>query len=317
MAAYLALLDYGDTVLGMNLQHGGHLTHGSPITFSGRSYHFISYGVNRETERIDFNELESLAERHRPRLIVAGASAYSRILDFERFRYIADSVGAKLMVDLAHIAGLVAGGVHPTPVPYADVVTSTTHKTLRGPRGGFILCRQELAKAVDSAVFPGMQGGPLVHAIAAKAVCFLEALNPEFHIYQEMVVQNAETLADTLLDGGLRLVSGGTDNHLVLVDLKTTGITGLEAQTALQAAGIVANRNAIPFDEYPPSVAGGIRFGTPALTTRGFGPDEMKRTGELIIEVLGNARNDATGRRVRNEVADLCKRFPVPSDHQH
>ena len=314
MAVYLALLDYGDTVLGMNLQHGGHLTHGSPVTFSGRSYRFIGYQVDRETERIDFKELERLTKEHRPKLIVAGASAYPRILDFERFKHIADSVGAKLMVDMAHIAGLIAGGVHPSPVPYADVVTSTTHKTLRGPRGGFILCRPELAKAIDSSVFPGMQGGPLMHAIAAKAVCFREALTPEFADYQEMVVRNAETLADTLSQDGLRLVSGGTDNHMILVDLSATGVTGLEAQLALQAAGIVANRNAIPFDERPPRITSGIRFGTPALTTRGIGPAETKRIGEMILEIIGNIDDAAISQGVKAEVANICRRFPVPGN---
>jgi len=312
MAVYLALLNYGDTVLGMNLQHGGHLTHGSPVTFSGRSYRFIGYQVDRETERIDFTELERLTREHQPKLIVAGASAYPRIIDFERFKHIADAVGAKLMVDIAHIAGLIAGGAHPTPVPYADVITSTTHKTLRGPRGGFILCRGELAKAIDSAVFPGMQGGPLMHAIAAKAVCFKEALAPEFADYQALVVRNAETLADALSRDGLRLVSGGTDNHMVLVDLAATGVTGLEAQLALQAAGIVANRNAVPFDERSPSVTSGIRFGTPALTTRGMGPEELKRVGEMILEIIGNIGDAAVTERVKTEVTDLCRRFPVP-----
>ncbi len=312
MAVYLALLNYGDTVLGMNLQHGGHLTHGSPVTFSGRSYRFIGYQVDRETERIDFTELERLTREHQPKLIVAGASAYPRIIDFERFKHIADAVGAKLMVDIAHIAGLIAGGAHPTPVPYADVITSTTHKTLRGPRGGFILCRGELAKAIDSAVFPGMQGGPLMHAIAAKAVCFKEALAPEFADYQALVVRNAETLADALSRDGLRLVSGGTDNHMVLVDLAATGVTGLEAQLALQAAGIVANRNAVPFDERSPSVTSGIRFGTPALTTRGMGPEELKRVGEMILEIIGNIGDAVVTERVKTEVTDLCRRFPVP-----
>jgi glycine hydroxymethyltransferase len=314
MAVYLALLDYGDTVLGMNLQHGGHLTHGSPVTFSGRSYRFIGYQVERETERIDFIELERLAKEHRPKLIVAGASAYPRIIDFERFKHIADIVDAKLMVDMAHIAGLIAGGAHPSPVPYADVITSTTHKTLRGPRGGFILCRPELAKKIDSSVFPGMQGGPLMHAIAAKAVCFQEALAPEFADYQAMVVRNAEVLADTLSHDGLRLVSGGTDNHMILVDLSAAGVTGLEAQLALQAAGIVANRNGIPFDERPPRIASGIRFGTPALTTRGIGPVETKRIGEMILEIISNIEDVAVSQRIKTEVADICRRFPVPGN---
>ncbi len=312
MAVYLALLEHGDTVLGMNLAHGGHLTHGSPVTFSGKFYHFVGYGLDRETERIDYVALEKLAQEHRPKLIVAGASAYPRIIDFARFAEIAESVGALLMVDMAHIAGLIAGGAHPTPVSYADVVTSTTHKTLRGPRGGFILCRQALARKIDSAVFPGTQGGPLMHAIAAKAVCFGEALTPAFEDYQRAIVENAAALAETLTRGGLRLVSGGTDNHLMLVDLSTAGVTGLEAQVALQAAGIVANRNAVPFDTLPASVASGIRLGTAAVTTRGLGTGEVCRVGELILKVIAAPGDSGVSGEVRAEVNAICARFPVP-----
>ena len=271
MAAYYALLEYGDTVLAMSLAHGGHLTHGDKASFSGKSYNFIPYGLNRETERIDYKEVEKLALKHKPKLIVAGASAYPRVIDFERFRHIADMVGASLMVDMAHIAGLVAAGLHPTPIPYSDVVTSTTHKTLRGPRSGFILCRSELASAVDAAVFPEMQGGPFMHVIAAKAVAFHEAMQPDFADYQRAVLDNALTLATELQRLGLRLVSGGTDNHLILVDLTSTGVTGRQAEESLEAAGIIVNRNTIPFDPRPPAVTSGIRLGTPAITTRGFG----------------------------------------------
>ncbi|MFC1870450.1 serine hydroxymethyltransferase [Chloroflexota bacterium] len=312
MAAYYALLEYGDTVMGMSLAHGGHLTHGDRASFSGKSYHFVAYGINRETERIDYQEIERLAKDCRPRLIVAGASAYPRIIDFERFRYIADLVGARFMVDIAHIAGLVAVGLHPTPVPYADVVTSTTHKTLRGPRSGFILCRRDLAAAIDAAVFPEMQGGPLMHVIAAKAVAFHEALQPGFADYQRGVLDNALALASELKEQGLRLVSGGTDNHMVLVDLTGTGVTGREAEESLQATGIVVNRNAIPFDPRPPRVASGIRLGTPAVTTRGFGKEEMKQIASLIAKVIFNISNQDIQSQVRQEVKQLCSRFPVP-----
>ena len=312
MATYFALLEYGDNVLGMSLAHGGHLTHGNKVSFSGRSYNFIPYGINRETERIDYQEVERLALEHKPRLIVAGASAYPRIIDFERFRHIADLVGAKLMVDMAHIAGLVAVGLHPTPVPYAEVITSTTHKTLRGPRGGFILCRDELASSIDGAVFPRMQGGPLVHVIAAKAVAFYEAMQPGFADYQRSILDNALVLAGELQRLGLRLVSGGTDNHLVLVDLTETGVTGVEAEEHLGAAGIVVNRNTIPFDSRPPRISSGIRLGTPAVTTRGFGGEEMKHIAQLIVKIIGNIGDIKTQNKVKEEVGQMCSRFPVP-----
>jgi glycine hydroxymethyltransferase len=312
MAAYYALLEYGDTVMGMSLAHGGHLTHGDKVSFSGKSYNFIPYGVNRETERIDYQEVERLALKHKPKLIVAGASAYPRIIDFERFRYIADLVGAKLMVDMAHIAGMVAVGLHPTPVPYAEVVTSTTHKTLRGPRSGFILSCSELASAIDEAVFPRMQGGPLMHVIAAKAVCFYEAMQPSFTDYQRAILDNAQVLATELQRLGLRLVSGGTDNHLILVDLAETGITGKQAEEALEASGIVVNRNNVPFDQQSPRVTRGIRLGTPAVTTRGFSSEEMKRIASLIIKVLTNIGDLNVQKQVRDEVSQMCSRFPVP-----
>jgi glycine hydroxymethyltransferase len=312
MAAYYALLEYGDTVMGMSLAHGGHLTHGDKVSFSGKSYNFILYGVNRETERIDYLEVERLAKKHKPKLIVAGASAYPRIIDFERFRHIADSVGAKIMVDMAHIAGLVAVGLHPTPIPYAEVVTATTHKTLRGPRSGFILSRKELASAVDEAVFPRMQGGPLMHAIAAKAVCFREAMQSSFADYQRRTLDNAQALASELQRLGLRLVSGGTDNHLILADLAKTGVSGKEAEEALAAVGIVVNRNVIPFDQQPPRVTTGIRLGTPAVTTRGFGVEEMKHIAGLIMKVITNIGNPGIQRQVRGEVSEICPRFPVP-----
>jgi glycine hydroxymethyltransferase len=313
MAAYFALLEYGDTVLGMKLAHGGHMTHGDKITFSGKSFNFIHYGVTSETERIDYDEVEKLALEHKPKLIVAGASAYPRIIDFERFRVIADKAGAKLMVDMAHIAGLVAVGLHPTPVPYSDVVTSTTHKTLRGPRSAFILCRNDLAHEIDQAVFPEMQGGPLVHAIAAKAVCFHEALQPSFYIYQKAVLDNALTLATELQKLGLRLVSGGTDNHLVLVDLVPTGVTGKDAQEALERVGIVVNRNPIPFDPHSTWITGGIRLGTPAATTRGLRQEEMKAIAGWIVEVISHPGDQAVEARVKDAVLHLCGRFPVPS----
>ncbi len=312
MAAYYVLLKYGDTVMGMSLAHGGHLTHGSRVSFSGKSYHFIPYGVNREMERIDYKGLERLVVRHKPKLIVAGASAYARTLDFERFRYIADMVGARLMVDMAHIAGMVAVGLHPTPVPYADVITSTTHKTLRGPRGGFILCRKELATNIDAAVFPEMQGGPLMHVIAAKAVAFREALRPDFTDYQHRVLDNAIVLASELERLGLRLVSGGTDNHMVLVDLTESGVTGREAEEALGEVGIIVNRNAIPFDAYPPWKTSGIRLGTPAVTSRGFGEEEMKKTATLIVRVVRNMADSDLRRQVGQEVSEMCQHFPLP-----
>jgi glycine hydroxymethyltransferase len=312
MAAYFALLEYGDTVMGMSLAHGGHLTHGDKVSFSGRSYNFILYGVNRETERIDYLEVERLAKEHKPKLIVAGASAYPRIIDFERFRKIADMVGAKLMVDMAHVAGPVAVGLHPTPIPYAEMVTATTHKTLRGPRSGFILCRKELASAVDEAVFPRMQGGPMMHAIAAKAVCFHEAMQPSFTDYQRSTLDNAQTLASELQRLGLRLISGGTDNHLVLVDLTKTSVSGKEAEEALGAVGIVVNRNSIPFDPQPPKVTSGIRLGTPAVTSRGFGVEEMKRIAALIVNVITNIGDAKIQKQAKEEVSGICSRFPVP-----
>ena len=312
MAAYYALLEYGDTVMGMSLAHGGHLTHGDKVSFSGKSYNFIAYGVNRETQRIDYRELERLVLKHEPRLIVAGASAYPRIIDFERFRHIADLVEAKLMVDMAHVAGMVAVGLHPTPVPYADVVTSTAHKTLRGPRSGFILCCRELASAVDAAVFPQMQGGPFMHTIAAKAVCFHEALQPDFVEYQRATLDNALVLASELQRLGLRLISGGTDNHLILVDLTEMGVTGRKAEDALGKAGIVVNRNPIPFDPRSPRVTSGIRLGTPAVTTRGFSQEEMKHIASLIVKVITDIGNRDIQNQVSRKVSQICQRFPVP-----
>jgi glycine hydroxymethyltransferase len=312
MAAYYALLEYGDTVMGMSLAHGGHLTHGDKVSFSGKSYHFILYGVSRETERIDYLELERLALKHKPKVIVAGASAYPRIIDFERFRHIADLAGARLMVDMAHIAGLVAVGLHPTPVPYADVVTATTHKTLRGPRSGFILSQGELASLIDEAVFPRMQGGPMMHAIAAKAVCFHEAMQPSFTDYQQATLDNAQVLASEFQRLGLRLVSGGTDNHIILVDLTETGVTGRQAEESLGAAGIVVNRNAVPFDQQPPRITTGIRLGTPAITSRGFGSEEMKHIASLMVKVIANIGDGNIQNQVRQEVSQICSHFPVP-----
>jgi len=312
MAAYYALLEYGDTVMGMSLAHGGHLTHGDKVSFSGKSYNFIFYGVNRETERLDYQEIEKLAKKHQPKLIVAGASAYPRIIDFERLRNIADMVGAKLMVDMAHIAGLVAVGLHPTPIPYSEVITSTTHKTLRGPRSGFILCQKDFASAIDDGVFPQMQGGPLMQVIAAKAVCFLEAMQPGFADYQRAVLDNAQVLAAELKKQGLRLISGGTDNHMVLVDLAETGVTGKQAEEALGKVGIVVNRNSVPFDRNSPMITGGIRLGTPAVTTRGFGKEEMKKIASLVIKVISNIDDASTQKKASQEVGQICSRFPVP-----
>jgi len=312
MAAYSAVLQPGDTVLAMFQDHGGHLTHGAAFNFSGKLYNFIGYGVDRETERIDYQAMERLAVEHRPQLIVVGASAYPRVIDFERCRQIADKVGAKLLADIAHIAGLVAVGLHPTPVSYADIITSTTHKTLRGPRGGFILCNDDLASAVDSAVFPGTQGGPLMHSIAAKAVAFYEAMQPGFVEYQRVVLENARVLANELRGYGLRLVSGGTDNHLILVDISEVGITGKTAQEALERSGIVANRNSIPFDLKPAWQTSGIRLGTPAVTTRGFGAEEMKQVAAMIVRVIGHAGDADVERTTAEEVSGLCHRFPVP-----
>jgi glycine hydroxymethyltransferase len=312
MAAYSILVERGDTVMGMSLSHGGHLTHGSPVNFSGQWYDFVPYGVDPRTEMLDYGEIERLALEHRPKLIIAGASSYSRTIDFERLRHTADRAGAKLLGDMAHIAGIVAAGLHPSPVPYAQVTTSTTQKTLRGPRGGFILCNEELAKATDAAVFPGMQGGPFMHVIAAKAVCFFEATQPEFVDYQKSVLKNARVLASELQRYGMRIVSGGTDNHLVLVDLSSQGISGRDAEEALWAAGISVNRNTIPYDPKPPMITSGIRLGTPAVTTRGFGTDEMKRIASLMAKVLSTSVDRRTQEHVRQEVRDMCQRFPIP-----
>lgn len=312
MAVYLAFLRQGDTVMGMKLDHGGHLTHGEKINFSGRLFNFVRYGVSRETERIDYPSVEKLALEHKPKIIVAGASAYPRFIDFERFRQIADMVGAKLMVDMAHTAGMIAVGLHPSPVPYADFVTSTTHKTLRGPRGGFILARKEYGPAIDSSVFPRTQGGPMMHIIAAKAVTFYEALQPEFAVYQQKVVENASALAVELKNDGLRLVSSGTDTHLILADLTSLGITGREAEDALVASGIVANRDPIPFDPRPSLVTSGIRFGTPAVTSRGMGINEMKQIASYTMTVLRDIDNEKIREQVRTGVKELCSRFPIP-----
>lgn len=312
MAAYFALLEHGDTVLAMSLAHGGHLSHGSAFNFSGKLYKFVTYGVNRETEIIDYDQLEKLTLEHRPKLIVAGASSYPRIIDFARFRQIAAMVDAKLMVDMAHLAGLVAAGVHPSPVPHADVATSTTHKTLRGPRGGFILCQSQWSSKINDNVFPGMQSGPLMHVIAAKAVAFLEAMQPEFASYQRAVLQNAKALAGELNNLGLRLITGGTDTHLVLVDLSQMGITGNAAEKALDAAGITVNKNAIPFDPRPPQIASGIRLGTPAVTTRGFGVKEMELVARLIVRVLSNLGNQRVYDEIQHQANEMCRKFPVP-----
>jgi len=312
MAAYSILLEHGDTVMGMSLSHGGHLTHGSEVNFSGKWYNFIPYGVDPKTEMLNYDEIERLALEHKPKLIIAGASSYSRIIDFERLRYTADKVGAKLLVDMAHIAGIIAAGLHPSPVACAQVITATTQKTLRGPRGGFILCDKELASAIDAAVFPGMQGGPFMHIIAAKAVCFFEAMQPEFVNYQKSVLENARVLASELQRYGMRIVSGGTDNHIVPIDLSPQGISGRDAEEALGAAGISVNRNTIPFDPKPPLITSGIRLGTPAVTTRGFGIEEMKRIASLIIKVLSPSGDNRTQEQVRQEVREMCRRFPVP-----
>ncbi len=311
MAVYFVALNPGDRVLGMNLAHGGHLTHGSPVNFSGKLYNFYFYGVDIDTEMINYDLVWNLAKEIKPKLIVAGASAYPRVIDFEKFAQIAEDVGAYFMVDMAHIAGLVAAGLHPSPVPYAHFVTSTTHKTLRGPRGGFILCKKEFAKEIDKAVFPGIQGGPLMHVIAAKAVAFKEAMSPEFKEYQKQIVLNAKAMAEELMKLGYRLVSGGTDNHLMLVDLRDKGITGKEAEKALEEAGITVNKNAIPFDPQPPTVTSGIRIGTPALTTRGMKEDEMRYIARLIHEVLSNFKDERVKEKVKKEVEELCKQFPI------
>ena len=312
MAAYSILMEHGDTVMGMSLSHGGHLTHGSKVNFSGKSYNFVPYGVDPKTEMLDYNEIERLALEHRPKLIIAGATSYSRIVDFERFRAVADTVGAKLLADMAHIAGIVAAGLHPSPVSCAHVTTATTQKTLRGPRGGFILCDKEMAPAIDAAVFPGMQGGPCMHIIAAKAVCFFEAMQPEFVGYQKSVLENARVLASELQRHGMRIVSGGTDNHTVIVDLSAQGISGKDAEESLWTAGISVNRNTIPFDPRPPRITSGIRLGSSAVTTRGFGPEEMKSIASFIVKVLSSSGDKKVQEQVSQDVREMCQRHPVP-----
>ena len=314
MAVYLTLMQPGDTVLGMSLAHGGHLTHGHPLNFSGKLYTIVPYGVREDDERIDYEELERLAHQHKPKMIMVGASAYPRVIDFERVAAVAAAVGSSMVVDMAHIAGLVAGGVHPSPVPHADFVTSTTHKTLRGPRGGLILCRERYAKDLNRSVFPGVQGGPLMHIIAAKAVCFKEAMEPAFAEYQRQIVANAKQLATALQGEGFRLVSDGTDTHLVLVDVFSKGLTGKVAEAALGKAGITVNKNAIPFDQNPPMVASGIRVGTPAVTTRGMRESEMDQIGYLIARALASPEDDRALGVVKGEVERLCRKFPLYPD---
>jgi glycine hydroxymethyltransferase len=311
MSVYLTLLRPGDTVLGMNLAHGGHLTHGHPLNFSGKLYAIVPYGVREDDERIDYDALDRLAEEHKPKMIIVGASAYPRVIDFERIRKSADRIGAPVFTDMAHIAGLVAAGVHPSPVPFSDFVTTTTHKTLRGPRGGLVLCRERYAKDLDRTVFPGVQGGPLMHVIAAKAVCLKEAADPAFAEYQRQIVRNAAKLADVLTAGGFRLVSGGTDNHLMLVDVFSKGITGKVAEAALGKAGITVNKNAIPFDKNPPMVASGVRIGTPAVTTRGMREADMELVGDLITRALKTPDDDHALGMIRAEVEMLCRKFPL------
>ncbi len=310
-AAYMAVLEHGDTILGLDLAHGGHLTHGHKLSFSGKQFRPVFYGVRKDTETIDYDELEAIAEREKPKLIIGGASAYSRIWEFARMRQIADKVGAKLLIDMAHIAGLVAGGAHPSPVPHAQIVTTTTHKTLRGPRSGLILCGQELAAAIDRAVFPGQQGGPLVHIVAAKAVAFKEALDPGFANYAQRVVANARVLAAALQEAGFRIISGGTDNHVMLVDVFARGMLGSEAELALGKAGITVNKNAIPYDTNPPLKPSGIRIGTPALTTRGMGEDEMRQIALWIARALEHRADDAALARIHGEVTEMANRFPL------
>jgi glycine hydroxymethyltransferase len=310
-AAYSSVLQPGDTILGLNLAHGGHLTHGHPLNFSGKTYKVVAYGVRKDTETIDYDELARLAEEHRPKMIIAGASAYSRIIDFARFRQVADSVGALFLVDMAHISGLVAAGVHPNPCEYADIVTSTTHKTLRGPRAGIILAKERFGKDIDKTVFPGMQGGPLVHVLAAKAVCFLEAMQPQFVEYQKQVVANARALAGALADAGFRVVSGGTDTHLLLLDVFSKGLRGKESEAALDRARITVNKNAIPFDTNPPLNPSGIRLGSPAVTTRGFREPEMREVGALVAEMLNHIDSEETINSVRRRVQGLTGKFPL------
>lgn len=311
MAVLMSLLDAGDTYIGMNLSHGGHLSHGSPVNFSGKYFNVVAYGVTEDTNLIDYNMLNRLAKEHRPKLIIAGASAYPRIIDFNRFREIAESVGAKLLADIAHIAGLVAAGEHPTPVNVADFVTLTTHKTLRGPRGGVILGNAEYEASINKYMFPGTQGGPLMHTIAAKAVSFKEALQPEFAIYQKQIVKNSKALAEVLLSGGLKLVSGGTDNHLILIDLRNKGITGKDAAGRLDAAGITCNKNGVPFDDKSPFVTSGIRLGSPALTTRGLKEDDFRRIGRLIMQILNSMDDEKVLNSVRGEVKEICTSYPT------
>ncbi|MDI6703600.1 MAG: serine hydroxymethyltransferase [bacterium] len=311
MAVYLAVLQPGDTILGMDLSHGGHLTHGARVNFSGRLFNVISYGVSKDTQTIDFSELKDLTEKYKPKMIIAGASAYPRIIDFEKFKEVADLVSAYLVADIAHIAGLIVSGLHPSPIPFCDFTTTTTHKTLRGPRGGVIMCKKEYAKLIDRMVFPGIQGGPLMHVIAAKAVCFREALTSEFKEYQLQVVKNARSLAKALIDLEFTLVSGGTDNHLILVDLRNKGITGLDAEIALDKAGIIVNKNTIPYDKRSPFVTSGIRLGTPALTTRGMKEKEMEKIAQMIGRVLENIDREEVIQEVSHEVKELCDRFPL------
>ncbi|MBR8865785.1 serine hydroxymethyltransferase [Staphylococcus aureus] len=312
MAVYLVALEMGDTVLGMNLSHGGHLTHGAPVNFSGKFYNFVEYGVGKDTERINYDEVRKLALEHKPKLIVAGASAYSRTIDFKKFKEIADEVNAKLMVDMAHIAGLVAAGLHPNPVEYADFVTTTTHKTLRGPRGGMILCKEEYKKDIDKTIFPGIQGGPLEHVIAAKAVAFGEALENNFKMYQQQVVKNAKVLAETLINEGFRIVSGGTDNHLVAVDVKgSIGLTGKEAEETLDSVGITCNKNTIPFDQEKPFVTSGIRLGTPAATTRGFDEKAFEEVAKIISLALKNSKDEEKLQQAKERVAKLTAEYPL------
>jgi glycine hydroxymethyltransferase len=311
VSVYMATLQKDDIVLGMNLSHGGHLTHGHPLNFSGRMYKFIPYGVRKDDERIDYDEIEKLAHEHKPKMIVAGASAYSRIIDFERIAKVAKSIDALFFVDMAHIAGLVAAGVHPSPVPHADFVSTTTHKTLRGPRGGLVLCKAAFAKELDKLTFPGIQGGPLMHIIAAKAVCLKEAMEPGFKDYQEQVVKNAQALAASIAKRGYRIVSGGTDNHLFLIEVHSRGITGTDGEKALDRAGITVNKNSIPFDPLPPMKGGGIRLGSPSITSRGMREPEMESIGAWISEVLANIGNAEVEQRVRKQVADLAARFPI------
>jgi len=314
MAVYFATVQPGDTVLGMNLSHGGHLSHGSPANFSGKFYKIVAYGVDRETETIDYGEVKKLVREHKPKLIVVGASAYPRIIDFKKFREAADEVGAVIMADIAHIAGLVATGLHPTPIPVCEYVTSTTHKTLRGPRGGLIMCKHDYAKTLNSRVFPGSQGGPLMHIIAAKAAAFKEALTPEFKEYQRQIIKNAQAMADELKNQGFRLVSGGTDNHMMLVDLTSAGVTGKEAQEVLDRANITVNKNGIPFDTKGPQVTSGIRIGTPAVTTRGMKENEMRLIASCIADVIKNIHNETKIKAVSEKIKSICAKFPL---YQH